>query len=175
MFLDEATLTARIRHPNVVPTLDIVDASSKLLLVMEYVDGISLSELMREAHKRSMAINPAIAVAILCDVLHGLHAAHELRDETGRHLEVIHRDVSPQNVLVGSDGVARILDFGIAKATTRRYRTATDEIKGSSRTCRRRLSTANRSIGAPTSMRPASSSGRSSRASACSRPRATLR
>ena len=130
MFLDEATLTARIRHPNVVPTLDIVSSESKLLLVMEYVDGDSLASLIRAAAKRQMPIPPAIAVAILCDALHGLHAAHELVDDQGQPLGVVHRDVSPQNIHVGSDGMGRILDFGIAKAASRRYATEANGIKG---------------------------------------------
>jgi eukaryotic-like serine/threonine-protein kinase len=130
MFLDEATLTARIRHPNVIPTLDIVSTSTKLLLVMEYVDGVSLASLLRAAQASDKSIAPAIAAAIVCDALHGLHAAHELKDDSGQPLSVIHRDVSPQNVHVGMDGLARILDFGVAKATTQRYVTQTNEVKG---------------------------------------------
>ncbi len=130
MFLDEATLTARIRHPNVVPTLDIVAAEKKVLLVMEYIDGVSLSMLLRALSRRGTAMAPAIAVAIICDVLHGLHAAHELNDDDGHPLHVVHRDVSPQNVHVGVDGLARVLDFGVAKAASRRYVTQSGEVKG---------------------------------------------
>jgi eukaryotic-like serine/threonine-protein kinase len=130
MFLDEALLTARIRHANVVPTVDVVSASTRLLLVMEYVEGVPLSVLLREAQKQNAPIEPRLAVAIVEGVLHGLHAAHELRDETGKQLEVIHRDVSPHNILVGVDGVSRLLDFGVAKATTSRALTQTNEIKG---------------------------------------------
>ena len=130
MFLDEATLTAKIRHPNVVPTLDIVAAATKVLLVMEYVDGVSLSTLLRAVAKRGAAMPAAVAIAITCDVLHGLHAAHELTDDDGRALHVVHRDVSPQNVHVGVDGLARVLDFGVAKAASRRYVTQSGEVKG---------------------------------------------
>jgi eukaryotic-like serine/threonine-protein kinase len=130
MFLDEAMLTARIRHPNVVPTLDIVCAETKVLLVMEYVDGVSLAALVRSAARTGMGIPAAVAVAILCDALHGLHAAHELVDDDGKPLHVVHRDVSPQNIHVGVDGLARVLDFGVAKAATRRYVTVSGEVKG---------------------------------------------
>jgi eukaryotic-like serine/threonine-protein kinase len=135
MFLDEATLTARIRHPNVVPTLDIVVAETKVLLVMEYIDGVSLSfleRLLKKDNGESAMFPPAVAVAIVLDVLHGLHAAHELIDDAdGKPLNVVHRDVSPQNIHVGVDGLTRVLDFGIAKATTRRYVTqAAGEVKG---------------------------------------------
>ena len=130
MFLDEATLTSRIRHPNVVPTLDIVIADTKVLLVMEYVDGVSLSTLVRASRKTGRPLPLAVAIAIVCDSLHGLHAAHELLDEEGAPLQVVHRDISPQNIHVGSDGHARVLDFGVAKAASRRYVTQSGEVKG---------------------------------------------
>jgi serine/threonine-protein kinase len=126
MFLDEARLVARIRHPNVVPTLDIVSREDALLLVMDYIDGESALYLTNEAGR----IPPRIAAAIAQDALMGLHAAHELADEDGRPLGVIHRDVSPANVLVGTDGLARILDFGVAKAAGRSAPTRDGSIKG---------------------------------------------
>lgn len=130
MFIDEANLTARIRHPNVVPTLDIVQSDTKLLIVMEYVEGVSLSVLLRNAHKRGRKLPVAVVAAIVRDLLDGLHAAHELTDEHGVSLDVVHRDVSPQNLLVGVDGIARVVDFGVAKATGRSYQTQTGEIRG---------------------------------------------
>jgi eukaryotic-like serine/threonine-protein kinase len=130
MFLDEATLTARINHPNVVRTLDVVSSDGRLLIVMEYVEGVSLARLLDAAYRRRVPLRPPVAIAILGDVLRGLHAAHELVDEHGRPLSVVHRDVSPQNILVGVDGVARIIDFGIAKAASQRHVTALGEIKG---------------------------------------------
>jgi serine/threonine-protein kinase len=130
MFLDEATITAKIRHPNVVPTLDIVSRDNKVLLVMEYVDGVSLSALLRAALVQHKPIDPSILVTIIRDALLGLHAAHELLDDDGHPLAVVHRDVSPQNIHVGADGLTRVLDFGVAKASTRRYVTQTGEIKG---------------------------------------------
>jgi len=130
MFLDEARLAARIRHPNVVPTLDVVAARGELFLVLEYVQGESLSRLVRCLRARHERIPLAIAVRVMADVLQGLHAAHEARDERGVPLNIVHRDVTPQNILVGSDGVARLLDFGVAKAAGRSRTTQEGQIKG---------------------------------------------
>jgi serine/threonine-protein kinase len=130
MFLDEARLAARIRHPNVVPVLDVVASIGEVFLVMEYVHGEPLSRLMRIAPEREERVSPPVASAILCGVLHGLHAAHEARDESGKPLGIVHRDVSPQNILVGVDGVARVLDFGVAKATGRAQVTRDGQVKG---------------------------------------------
>src|SRR5437870_1182907 len=104
MFLDEARLAARIRHPNVVPTLDVVATQGELFLVMEYVQGESLSRLGRVMRERKERILPRICASIMSGVLHGLHAAHEAHDERGEPLGIVHRDVSPHNVLVGGDG-----------------------------------------------------------------------
>ncbi len=131
MFLDEARLVARIRHPNVVPTLDVVRSGRELFLIMEYVDGESLSRLLKAARTRSEPVPLPVVGAVFAGVLHGLHAAHEARDERGDPLDIVHRDVSPQNVLVGRDGVARVVDFGVAKAVGRCQATTRDgQIKG---------------------------------------------
>lgn len=129
-FLDEARLAARIRHPNVVPTLDVVLEDATVLVVMEYVHGQSLSTLARAAAARRQRIPPPIAATIIGSMLDGLHAAHEARDERGDLLELVHRDVSPQNVIVGADGIARMIDFGIAKATLRSEVTRDGHLKG---------------------------------------------
>jgi serine/threonine-protein kinase len=130
MFVDEARLAARIRHPNVVATLDVLAVSDELLIVMEYVHGESLAELTRLAAARKARIPPAVASAVISDVLAGLHAAHEATDEQGRSLGVVHRDVSPANVLVGADGVSRLADFGVAKAAGRLQVTREGQVKG---------------------------------------------
>jgi serine/threonine protein kinase len=130
MFLDEARLCARIRHPNVVPTLDVVATDRQLLLVMEYVQGESLSRLHRATLANGQRVPLRVVAGILSGVLHGLHAAHEAKDEHGDPLGIVHRDVSPQNVLVGADGVARVLDFGIAKAKGRLHTTQDGRVKG---------------------------------------------
>jgi serine/threonine-protein kinase len=130
MFLDEARLAARIQHPNVVPTLDVVATESELFLVMEYVQGETLARLVRTMRERGERIPPAVASCIVAQALHGLHAAHEAKDEKGQPLGVVHRDVSPQNVLVGVDGVVRVLDFGVAKAAVRLQTTSQGQLKG---------------------------------------------
>jgi serine/threonine-protein kinase len=130
MFLDEARLAARIRHPNVVPTLDVVATGGELFLVMEYVPGESIARLSRVLREHHQSLPPRILSAVMAGVLHGLHAAHEAKDERGHPLGIVHRDMSPQNVLVGTDGVARVLDFGVAKAAGRMQTTREGQIKG---------------------------------------------
>ncbi len=130
MFIDEARLVSRIQHPNVVATLDVVSSDSELLLVMEYVQGETLARLLREAMTRQEPVPLRVALAILTNVLHGLHAAHEAKSETGESLDIVHRDVSPQNVMVSTDGVARVCDFGIARATLRVESSEESQIKG---------------------------------------------
>ena len=130
MLMDEARLAARIRHPNVVSVLDVVRSSRDLLLVLEYIEGESLSRLIEGARQRRLAIPPRLAVSVLVQVLTGLHAAHEARNDRGDPIDLVHRDVSPQNILVGVDGLARITDFGVAKATERMQVTQTGQIKG---------------------------------------------
>ncbi len=130
MFLDEARLVARIRHPNVVPTLEVVQEADELLLVMEYVQGETFSRLLRKSRSEGQLPPVRIVATVLAGVLHGLHAAHEARGERGELLHIVHRDVSPQNILVGTDGVPRILDFGVAKATQRSQTTRDGQVKG---------------------------------------------
>lgn len=130
MFLDEARLAARVQHPNVVATIDVVATDGELFLIMDYVRGESLSKLLRALRKARERVPPRIATAIMCGFLHGLHAAHEAKNERGERLGLVHRDVSPQNVLVGADGIARVLDFGIAKAQGRIQVTRDGQIKG---------------------------------------------
>lgn len=130
MFLEEARLAARVRHLNVVPTLDVVSDDGELFLVMEYVAGESLARLLRRARETGERVPARYAVSILCGALDGLHAAHEATTEKGTPLGLVHRDVSPQNIHVGTDGIPRVLDFGIAKATNRVQETRTDQIKG---------------------------------------------
>ena len=132
MFLDEARLAARIQHPNVVSVLDVVACEGELFLVMDYVQGESLAKLVAIAtsEKRDLPTT-GVVVPIVTSLLYGLHAAHEARSERGDPLNIVHRDVTPHNVLVGVDGVARVLDFGIAKASLHAHATTRDgQLKG---------------------------------------------
>jgi hypothetical protein len=130
MFMDEARLAARIRHPNVVPTLDLENGDDGLFLVMEFVEGEGLLGLLRAVFKDRKRVPPPIALRVALDALAGLHAAHELTGQSGEPLRLVHRDVSPHNILVGTDGIARITDFGIARAEERLCVTRDGQIKG---------------------------------------------
>lgn len=130
MFADEVRVVTHIQHPNVVATLDIVQDRRDLSLVMQYVHGDSFSKLLGAAYRNGHPASPAIVRTVMVDVLHGLHAAHEARDVHGMPLEIVHRDVSPQNIIVSGEGVARILDFGIAKAIGRATVTRENEVRG---------------------------------------------
>jgi serine/threonine-protein kinase len=130
MFLDEARLAARIRHPNVVGTLDISDTDGDgYFLVMEYVEGDHFGGLLRSAAKGGERLPTAVVARIVMDALSGLQAAHRLTDADGP-LQLVHRDISPHNILVGNDGVARITDFGVAKAQVRLSSTRDGQFKG---------------------------------------------
>ncbi|MEI9950987.1 MAG: serine/threonine-protein kinase [Pseudomonadota bacterium] len=130
MFLDEARIAARIHHPNVVPILEVGASGVGYYLVMEYIEGDTLARLLARAATRGKRLPIGIALRIALDMLAGLHAAHELRDDTGEAVQLVHRDVSPQNVLVGVDGIARITDFGVARAASRLTATRVGQLKG---------------------------------------------
>ena len=116
MFLDEARVVARIRHPNVLQTLDLVEEEGELFIVMEYLEGVTLNLLLKNVKKQRRRLPAGVTSAIMQGALAGLHAAHEATNERGEPLELIHRDVSPDNIMVGIDGYARLVDFGIARA-----------------------------------------------------------
>jgi len=130
MLVDEARLASAIDHPNVVKVRELGFDGGVPFIVMDYVEGASLAEIRRELSAIGRALDVRVAVRIVLDALAGLHAAHELRDESGRPLHIIHRDVSPHNVLIGCDGRAHITDFGIAQAEDRVQTTRTHEVKG---------------------------------------------
>lgn len=130
MFLDEARIAARIRHPNVCAILDVATVDDVPCLILEYVHGEPMSRHIDAAVARDEVVPFDVAAGVVCGMLHGLHVAHEATDEAGEPLHIIHRDVSPQNVLVGTDGVPRVVDFGMAKAMGRVQNTAEGQLKG---------------------------------------------
>lgn len=128
--LKEAKLAAKICHPNVVPVLDVGEDPYGLFLVMEYVEGDTLAGLRRATKRLGERIPLEIGLRIVTDALAGLGAAHDLKGKGGESLGVVHRDFSPHNILVGTDGVSRLTDFGIAKVAYTAGHTRTGKIKG---------------------------------------------
>ncbi|UJR79337.1 Serine/threonine protein kinase PrkC, regulator of stationary phase [Sandaracinus amylolyticus] len=130
MFFDEARIAGLVRHPNVVSVLDVGEDDEGPYLVMEYVEGVPASAIVQQAIARRAEVPLQLALRIGIEAALGLHAAHELTGPSGEPLALVHRDVSPQNILVGFDGVTRVTDFGVAKAFGRTTRTATGVLKG---------------------------------------------
>jgi serine/threonine-protein kinase len=128
-FFEEARLGACVRHPNVVSTTDLVARSGDVLAVMDLVPGASLASRLAAIGPASEPVDPAIAVGIALDVLEGLHAIHEANDAWGTPLEIVHRNVTPTDILIGADGIARVGDFGVADAAGRAS-VPTEEIDG---------------------------------------------
>jgi tRNA A-37 threonylcarbamoyl transferase component Bud32 len=129
-FEREARVAAAIHHPHVVSVLDVEERNDEVSLVLDYVEGCALWDLLAYAEKIATPLPARAAVRVVLDVASGLHAAHVLCDRDGKQLGIVHRDVSPQNVLVGLDGHARITDFGIAKIASEVEHTASNVIKG---------------------------------------------
>ena len=131
MFRDESRIASRIEHTNTAQILDVGEQHDMTYLVMEYVDGDALSSVYRTLKKSNLRIPPGVVMRVLADACGALHAAHELRDDQGALLNVVHRDVSPQNILVSTKGIAKVIDFGIAKARDRvSGDTSTGQVKG---------------------------------------------
>ncbi|MFO0630025.1 MAG: serine/threonine-protein kinase [Polyangiales bacterium] len=130
MLLDEARLAARIHHTNAVAIIDVREHPEGPFVVMDYVDGVTLARLTAGAASLPWRARTRLALRVICDALAGLHAAHDLHDDDGHALALVHRDVSPQNILVGTDGVGRITDFGIAVAAARIAASRPGTLKG---------------------------------------------
>ncbi len=133
MFLDEARIAARLRHPNIVDTYEVGNADGRLFLAMEYLEGQSLSGILGELGRSGESLGEGLAILVTTRILRGLHYAHELRDYDGSPLGIVHRDVSPHNVFVTYDGHVKLLDFGIAKASVNTRHTDTGVLKGKAR------------------------------------------
>ena len=129
MFLDEARLAARLNHPNIVQTYEVGEQEGHFFIAMEYLEGQPLSQTRSRLARIGAALRDH-QVRVLCDVLAALHHAHELADYDGRPLNVVHRDVSPHNIFVTYDGIVKLVDFGIAKASDSSSQTRTGVIKG---------------------------------------------
>jgi len=127
MFLDEARVASRLRHPNICETFDIGDEDGELFLAMEWIEGAALSRILSRGKE---PLDLALAARIIADACAGLHAAHDATDDDGAPLAIVHRDVSPQNILVSIDGSVKVADFGIAHARGKQHATATGQAKG---------------------------------------------
>ncbi len=130
MFFDEARLTTQLNHPCIVQMYEAGEEQGNLFMVMEYLEGHTLQALNRVGRKQNDLLSPGQVCRVMIEVLSGLHYAHEMRDYSGEPLNIVHRDVSPQNIMVGYDGRVRLLDFGIAKGALQTSQTEAGILKG---------------------------------------------
>lgn len=130
MFLDEAGLAARLSHPNIVHTYEVGEEQGKYFIAMEYLEGQPLSRICSRSIRTGKRVPRALAVRIVMDALSGLHYAHELKDYNGKPLNTIHRDISPHNLFVTYGGTVKVVDFGIAKASSNATHTVAGQLKG---------------------------------------------
>ncbi len=129
-FLDEARVAATLNHPNIVSIFEVGKWEGVYFIAMEYIRGESISNLIVDSYKQKKRIPPSVAARVVHDAALGLDHAHSAKDTAGRALYIVHRDISPQNIMVRDDGVTKIVDFGIAKAANRSTRTMTGRVKG---------------------------------------------
>ncbi len=130
MFMDEARLAACLSHPNIVQTNEVIEQGGVPVIVMEYLEGRTLYEILRRGRRLNKPIAVGMHLHILIEVLRGLHYAHEAKDLQGSPLNLVHRDVSPQNILVTYSGEVKILDFGVAKSAEASQETRSGVLKG---------------------------------------------
>ncbi|HEY0711540.1 MAG TPA: serine/threonine-protein kinase, partial [Polyangia bacterium] len=130
MFLDEARIASSLQHPNIVRVLEVIHQPDNCLIVMELVEGKSLSALLARLERSGQRLESRLAAYVVARAAHGLHHAHTRTDAEGKPLQIIHRDVSPQNVLVSFTGDVKVIDFGIAHALGRVTQTRTGTRKG---------------------------------------------
>jgi eukaryotic-like serine/threonine-protein kinase len=130
MFLDEARLSATLNHQNIAQVYEVDEADGSLFITMEYVHGENLRHILENTLRKGWTIPTELAVMIVSSAAAGLHHAHERKGKNGAPLNIVHRDVSPANIMVGYDGSVKLLDFGIAKAEERSTKTQQGTIKG---------------------------------------------
>ncbi len=130
MFLDEAKLAATLNHQNIAQVYEVDQADGAYFMAMEYVHGENARAILETTLRRGWTIPLELAVMIVSGAAAGLHHAHERRGKNGQPLNIVHRDVSPANIMVGYDGSVKVLDFGIAKAEERATKTVGGTIKG---------------------------------------------
>ena len=130
MLLDEARIAARLSHPNICQVQELGEVEGEYYIAMEYLEGVTMADLLRRMSRQGHVIDPRLAVAMVMQACEGLHAAHELLDRNGQPTNLVHRDVSPSNVFITTAGMVKILDFGIAKTPDRLSRTRTGAVKG---------------------------------------------
>jgi serine/threonine-protein kinase len=181
MFMDEAKLSARMNHPNIVQTYEVGSDQGDYFIVMEYLEGQTLKHVVRAVSQGAhgaAAFRRGTWLRIVAEMLRGLHYAHELRDFDGAPLGIVHRDVSPHNIFITYDGAVKLVDFGVAKATVNSTHTESGIYKGKLTYMSPEQVTAGKTVdrradifaaGGPTSSRRASCSGSSSPGGACSR------
>jgi serine/threonine protein kinase len=130
MFLNEARLAARITHPNVCQVYDLGRIEGRYFMALEYLDGVPLTSLVRLVRTAPAAGELRLVAGLFLQACEGLHHAHEQRDFEGRPINLIHRDISPQNLFVTVDGIVKVLDFGVAKARTVSAKAISGNLKG---------------------------------------------
>ena len=130
MFVNEARLAAMLSHPNCVQIFDLGQEGTTLYIAMEYLEGFALSRLLKRARTQSVPVSEGLIARIIMDAASGLDYAHRLKDREGRHVGLVHRDVSPNNLMVSARGEVKLLDFGIVKSDQRLTRTQTGVVKG---------------------------------------------
>lgn len=130
MLLDEARIVARLSHPNICQVQELGEVDGEYYIAMEYLEGITVADLLRRLSKQGQVLDPRIVIAMTVQTCEGLHAAHELVDRGGQASNLVHRDVSPSNVFITTAGMVKVLDFGIAKTPDRLARTRTGAVKG---------------------------------------------
>lgn len=130
MFINEAKMVAALPHPNIVQVFDIGEDDDSYYFVMEHLDGLNLRQLIRKCNESNARVPMALAIQIVLGVAEGLHAAHEARGPQGEPLSIVHRDISPNNIVITSKGTVKVIDFGIAKSRSQRAQTEAGIVKG---------------------------------------------